>query len=338
MVTQVRSAGFIRRARNDDQVGRPPHLALADGLQPLLDDLLIGAAGAEAEHARGRAGLDLGGQRRQFVEQSVIAGEIAGAAHLLGDLDEAPLGGRDRGRKPLRFRQAEQGQRAIGLEFDARAAPARRRAPATSPRSSNEDPHEAGRAGLEVGGVDRGAVGILGHRKARTVEQPFRRGARRIFRQQMQVDRHQQRAGLRHQPHRRCQRCRIRMERHAAGIGRHFPGIGGEFRMLLPAQDGGAERRPVMLFAGRRRRAARATSQNATRLARSACACVPDVSKAKCRTRDGTDERRERPGVNLAEDGSTQRMRRQPRRLAVADQNIRAHRGLDLEDARSAID
>ena len=43
------------------------------------------------------------------------------------------------------------------------------------------------------------------------------------------------------------------MERQRGRIGRHFPGVGGEFGMLLPAQHGGAERGAVMLFSGRRR-------------------------------------------------------------------------------------
>jgi hypothetical protein len=35
----------------------------------------------------------------------VIAGKIIGEAHFFGDLDEPPLGGRDRRREALRFRQ-----------------------------------------------------------------------------------------------------------------------------------------------------------------------------------------------------------------------------------------
>jgi hypothetical protein len=41
------------------------------------------------------------------------------------------------------------------------------------------------------------------------------------------------------------------MERRRRGIGRHFPGIGGEFRMLFPSQHGGSERCAVMFFRGR---------------------------------------------------------------------------------------
>ena len=191
----------MRRARNDDQVGKPADLALADRLQPLFDDLFIGAAGAEAKHARCGAGLDLGGERGQLVEQFVIGGEIAGVAHLLGDFDQATLGCGDRRRQPLRFRQAEQGERAIGLEFDD-ALHQRTGALRRHLAIGHQYPDEAGRPGLKVGGVDRRTVGILGDRKARIVEQALRRGARQVFGQQMQIDRDQQRSGLRDQSHR----------------------------------------------------------------------------------------------------------------------------------------
>jgi hypothetical protein len=52
--------------------------------------------------ARRRAGLKLGGERHQFVEQAAIIDQIGGAPHLLRDLGQPPLDAVDGGREPLR--------------------------------------------------------------------------------------------------------------------------------------------------------------------------------------------------------------------------------------------
>src|SRR5665647_2500180 len=93
-------------------------LALADRGQAQLHDFVIGAAGAEAEQAGRGAGFQLGRQRGQFVEQAVVVDQFVGAPHFVGDFGEPRLDACDRRHQPLRFRQAEQRQGAIGLPFD----------------------------------------------------------------------------------------------------------------------------------------------------------------------------------------------------------------------------
>ena len=233
----------------------------------------------------------------------MIAGEIAGAPHLLRHLDQASLGGRDGRREPLRLGQAEQGQRTIGFKLDhalsQRTGPLRRHVAV-----GDENAHEARWPGLEVRGVDRRAVGVFGHGKARMIEQALRRGAWFVLGHQMKVDRNQQRPGLRNQTHRSRERGGVRMERHRSGISRHFPGVGGEFGMLLPAQDGGAERRTMMLFGRQRRwetaRFAELHQVGTVGLRQRARGIEGEMQDAR---RNG--DRRERAGVNFAEDCGT---------------------------------
>ena len=122
------------------------------------------------------------------------------------------------------------------------------------------------------------------------------------------------------------------MERYAAVVGRHFPGVGGEFRMLFPAQDGGAEWRAVMFLCCRRRReTARITECNqvgAVSLGPRAGSIETEMQNTRRNL-----QRREWPGVEFAEDGGPEWMRRQPRRFAVADQNLRAHGSIPLDQA-----
>ena len=205
-------AGDMRRARNDDQVGRPSTLRSPMVLQPQLHDLVIGAAGAEAEQARRGAGFQFGGERGQFVEQAVIVDQLVGAPHFLGDFGEPRLDAVDRGRQPLRLGQAEQRQRAIGFQFDDAL---HQRAGALGPKAAveHQDAHEAGRVGLEVGGEQRVAFGIFRHRQAGAVEQLLERDLSSVVGQQMQIERDQQRPRLRQARHRRRQRGGGGMER-----------------------------------------------------------------------------------------------------------------------------
>ena len=78
------------------------------------------------------------------------------------------------GVQPLRLRQAEQRQCAVSLQLDyplhQRAGPL-----AAEPAIEHEDTHETARIGLEVGGEQRLAVGILRHRQAAAIEQSLER-------------------------------------------------------------------------------------------------------------------------------------------------------------------
>ncbi len=57
---------------------------------------------------------------------------------------------------------------------------------------------------------------VLGHGQTGFVEEAFGRGSLRVLAQKMQIDGHQQQAGLREEPHWQRQRGRVRMERRAA--------------------------------------------------------------------------------------------------------------------------
>ena len=92
-------------------------LALADGLQAQMSDLVIGAACAETEQAGGRASLKFGGERGQFAEQTVVIDKLVGAAHFLGYFTES-LDPVDRRQQALRLRQAKQRKRSVGLQLD----------------------------------------------------------------------------------------------------------------------------------------------------------------------------------------------------------------------------
>ncbi len=206
-------AGAHRRRHAPRQERRPGgetfDLALADGLQAKLHDLVIGAAGAEAEQARRRARFQLAGEIGQFVEQAVIVDQLFGAPHLLGHLGQPLLDAVDRGLQPLRLRQAEQRQRAIGFQLDD-ALHQRAGALGAEAAVEQQDAHEAGGVGLEIGREQRVAFGILRHREAGAVEQPVGSGRGLGVAQEMQVERDQQRARLRQRRHRRRQRARPR--------------------------------------------------------------------------------------------------------------------------------
>ena len=94
--------------------------------------------------------------------------------------------------------------------------------------------------------------------------------------------------------------------------------------MLLPAQDRGSERRPMMLFGRRRRRQAARFAEchqiGAIDLRPRAGGIEGEMQDAR-RYRD----RREGPGVDFAQDRGAQRMLHQPCRFAVADQDLSTH-------------
>ena len=98
-----------------------------------------------------------------------VVGKVAGLAHLVGHFGKALFDGVDRGRQPLRFGQAEQSERAIGLDLD-HALRQRARAVGSEAAVDHENAHEAGRIGLKVGGVDRGAVAVFRKREAGAVK------------------------------------------------------------------------------------------------------------------------------------------------------------------------
>src|ERR1019366_920499 len=113
------ASGLPRRPRQKRRPCRKAaDFALADGLQAELHDLVVGAAGAETKQTRGGAGFQLGGERDQLVEQAVVVDKFGRAPHFLSDLREALLDTADRREKPLRLRQAEQRERAIGFQLD----------------------------------------------------------------------------------------------------------------------------------------------------------------------------------------------------------------------------
>lgn len=119
----------------------------------------------------------------------------------------------------------------------------------------------------------------------------------------------------------------------SAGISQ---GVGGEFRMPFPAQDGSAEGRAVMFLCCRgRRETARIVECNqvgAVGLGPRAGSIETEMQNAR---RDL--QRRERSGVKFAEDGGPERMRRQPRRLALSDQNLCTHGNIPVNQAPKKI-
>ena len=62
------------------------------------------------------------------------------------------------------------------------------------------------------------------------------------------IDRDEERAGLRNGAGLRLQHRDAGRERRIGCRRRHFPGVGGEFGVLLPAQRGRAKRDAVMVF------------------------------------------------------------------------------------------
>ena len=294
--------------------------ALADDRKPHLHELVIGAAGAETERAGRRARFHLGGKIGQLVKQAVIVDELLGMAHFVGHFGEPRLDAVDRRRQPLRLRQAEQRQRAVGLHLDQPLHQGAG-APAAQSPVDHQDAHEARGIGLEIGGKQRVAVRVLRHRQAGAVEQLLERNLLFFLRHQMQVERHQHRARLRQRCHGRGQRGGRRMERHVALRGQ-LPGIGGKFGMLLPAQDRAAQLDAVLLGAVFERRqpapGAEIGERRPVALGRLAGGGEGEMQHAARRL-----DRRERPGMHLAEHGGAQVMGGQPR--AVADRHIRRH-------------
>ncbi len=106
--------------------------------------------------------------------------------------------------------------------------------------------------------------------------------------------------------------------------------------MPFPAQDGSAEGRAVMFLCCRgRRETARIVECNqvgAVGLGPRAGSIETEMQNAR---RDL--QRRERSGVKFAEDGGPERMRRQPRRLALSDQNLCTHGNIPVNQAPKKI-
>ena len=272
-----------------------------------MHDLVIGAAGAEAEQAGGGAGFQFGGERGQFVEQAVIVDQLVGAAHLLGHFDQALLDAADRGREPLRLGQAEQRQRAVGLDLDDAL---RQRAGAFGAQAAvdDQDAHEAGGVGLEIGRKQRIALGVLGDRETGAVEQPLDGDLLRLLLHDMQVERHQQRPRLRQCSHHARERGGGRVERRLA-LRRQLPAIGGEFGMLLPAQHGAAERDAVVLGALFERIEPAADAEIGERGAIGAGGLAGGI-EGKMQDAARGRERRERPRMHLAQYRRAQGVRR----------------------------
>jgi hypothetical protein len=106
------------------------------------------------------------------------------------------------------------------------------------------------------------------------------------------------------------------MEWRRCGIGRQFPGVGGEFRMLFPAQDRGTERRPKVLFARQGRRQA---------------ACLAE------RYQIGTVGQRPGAGGIEGEMDDARRYRNRRERPAWTSPRIAARSGCDLSCAASPL-
>ena len=134
-----------------------------------------------------------------------VVGEIERHPHLLGDFRQPLFDAADRGAELLRFRQTKQREGAIGFELE-QALHQRAGAFRAEAAVDDKNAHEARRVELEIGRIERGAVGILRDRKARAVEDAFRRDPLACLGDEMQVDRREQRTRLRQQAHRRGER------------------------------------------------------------------------------------------------------------------------------------
>ena len=224
------------------------------------------------------------------------------------------------GLQPLRFRQAEQCERPIGLELDD-ALDHRAGALLAKAAVEHEDAHKARRVSLEVGGKQRLAIGIFRHREAGAIKQFFDREFFLLFRQQVQIERHQQRARLRQAHHGRRQRSGIGDERDNAGR-RQLPGVGGKFRMLFPAQHGAAEDDTV-LFGGRFQRLKLAAGAEIAERHTIALGGVAGGIEGKVQDAPRRRDRRKRARMDFAEDRRAQGMRGEL--SAVLDGDVRGH-------------
>ncbi len=313
----------MRRSRNCDQVGIAADRLLGDGREPRADDVVIGAAGAEAERGRGGAGFELGGERGQLVQQLAIGAEALGAAHRIGDLAELLLDPLHRGRDALGLGQAQERQRAVGLDLQE---PLHQRAGAVGlePAIDHQDADEAVLVRLEVGGDGGGTLDHLAARQTRAVEPLLGRDPAALV-DQMQIERDQQRPRLRHGGHDVRNRTGRGLERNGAGR-RQLPGIGRELGVVLPAQRGAAECAAVMLGRGRGRHDAVADAEGRQRRALGLRRRGVDQETEMQDAPRGL-ERRERPRVQLAEHGGAQRMIRE---RPAAHRDVRTLHGTGL--------
>ena len=104
-----REAGETPSARYIGEIRKHVDKALSIGFDVMLMISLVPIAMRLSHPAVAATGGQ--GQRRQLVEQLVVAGKIAGAAHFLGDLHQPPLGGGDRRRQVAGLETAEARER-----------------------------------------------------------------------------------------------------------------------------------------------------------------------------------------------------------------------------------
>lgn len=218
------------------------------GFQPCPDDLVICAARAEPERAGGCTCFQSSGKAAQFVQKLLVGAERGGLLHLAGQFRKLDLETPDIRLKSGCLEQAQHGQRSIGFDLEKPLDNGAGLNVAQGP-VADQEPCKTIAILPEVGRDHGSAVFKVGNRQAGFIElaSPF---LAFITAAQFQPDGDQQIAG---RPKRSAKGV---LDRHLPEnrlfVGATIPGVGGEFRVLFPAQGAAAEIDGVMTGSGRR--------------------------------------------------------------------------------------